>query len=140
MLSACLAIISAINGQKIEHELVEIVPDDEVPDGHPLQAVAKAAIFNEQLGEVSHQIRQKQLSQTPRPNEWVVPEGHYFMMGDNRDNSNDSRYWQSADMPRELWGMVPDNYIVGKAFAVWMHWPEPKLSNLPSFSSVALIH
>ncbi|GGE40757.1 signal peptidase I [Halopseudomonas oceani] len=129
-----------INGQKIEHELIEVIPDDEVPDGHPLQAVAKAEIFQEQLGEVSHLIRQKQLSQTPRPNEWVVPEGHYFMMGDNRDNSNDSRYWQSTEMPRELWGMVPDNYIVGKAFAVWMHWPEPKLSNLPSFSSVALIH
>jgi signal peptidase I len=43
-----------------------------------------------------------------------VPPGHYFMMGDNRDNSDDSRYW----------GFVPDDHIRGKAILIWFNWDD----------------
>ena len=120
-----------INGQQVPEMLLGDEPG----------SLGSAKMYQERLGETEHMIRKEMRRYQVEPDrEWRVPEGHYFMMGDNRDNSNDSRYWQDAVIPAELAGMVPDRNIVGKAFAIWMSWPDPKLSNLPNFSRVGLIH
>lgn len=120
-----------VNGQSVAEQLVGDEPG----------SLGSARLFSEKLGEVEHLIRKEMHRYRIEPSrEWVVPAGHYFMMGDNRDNSNDSRYWNDPAIPVELHGMVPDRNIVGKAFAVWMSWPAPKLGHLPTFERVGLIH
>ncbi len=77
----------------------------------------------ETLGVAEHEIQVDNF-RPGRNFSVVVKPGHYFMMGDNRDNSSDSR----------IWGQVPERDIVGKAFAIWMHWDS--FLSVPSFARV----
>lgn len=92
----------------------------------PVTDMQGRKLYQEQLGEASHTIYTNP-RWSGQDMSFVVSEGHYFMMGDNRDNSSDSR----------IWGEVPEENIVGKAFFIWMHWKNWK--TLPSFSSVGAI-
>ena len=112
----------SINGQPVELKAEGEFYDDD--------SLRYAPQFSEKLGAVEHRILvqpQRSAYYGPEPKRFpmaencryspegvvcTVPPGHYFMMGDNRDNSQDSRFW----------GFVPDENIVGKAFFVWMNF------------------
>ena len=106
-----------VNGELITEGFVEdIVIDTNLGD-------LAGTLHTEIINGVEHATQHitavtRQRSRTT----WVIPYGHYFMMGDNRDNSSDSREW----------GTVSEEDIVGRAIAVWMH-KDPGL-NLPTFA------
>jgi signal peptidase I len=105
-----------VNGERVERQPVAELPAPE----------ARYSLGLETLGDANH-LMQVDTMRPGRDFSVVVQPGHYFMMGDNRDNSSDSR----------IWGQVPEQDIVGKAFAIWMHWDS--FFSLPSFSRAGLI-
>ena len=99
-----------VNGKPVPREWLA-----EIPGSRRLQ------IGLEQPRVDKSHLVQVDLSRPIRDFSVVVRPGHYFMMGDNRDNSSDSR----------VWGQVPERDIVGQAVAIWMHWES--VFSVPSF-------
>lgn len=100
-----------VNGQKIPQSFLQnTIAEDE--SGNEWRPIEK----QEDLLGIKHHIFINEEKLSHDYHDIVVPDGMYFVMGDNRDDSDDSRYW----------GFVPDKNIVGKAMLVWMSWNSAK--------------
>jgi signal peptidase I len=106
--------VIGVPGDRIEYrDKVLYINGTEVPQSavDAGSGAAGAVEYRERLQGVEHSI----LLDPRRPDREyaaTVPEHHYFVLGDNRDNSRDSRFW----------GFVPDDYLIGRAFMIWMNW------------------
>jgi len=97
-----------VNGEKVDETEAGRFGSNNIKCTTP---AVDASLYWEQLGNANHNILLHDRSSS-KNGQWVVPEGHYFMMGDNRDRSNDSREW----------GFVPEENLLGRAVGIWLNF------------------
>ena len=97
----------SVNGESVEYR--KIGSYQGVDSG---KAMSGYRHIREKINEADHDILLHPLGYSRELSKTTVPEDHYFVMGDNRPHSSDSRFW----------GYVPESYILGKAVGIWMHW------------------
>ena len=114
--------VIGVPGDKIRYQNKQLFINGEAIPLLALDTYEKNKAFvelEEKLGDLTHHILlSKNYNNMAQVIEVEVPEGKYFALGDNRDNSRDSRYW----------GFVPDENLKGRAFMIWLHkaegeWP-----------------
>ena len=113
--------VVALPGDTISYEKDQLTVNGETVDYRKIgsyqgvdsgKAMSGYRHIRELINEAGHDILLHPLGSSRELSKTTVPEGHYFVMGDNRPHSSDSRFW----------GYVPEDYILGKAIGIWMHW------------------